>query len=83
MMFRAAEPDAMQCAEPGQDLLTDAGQAARALVAPRPDPVRISPAMRAPTHCIEHNLSCYDTRSTTIWTHARRSGHPTEVHCAE
>ena len=57
---RAVELDAMERAEPGQDLLTGAGQAERALLSSRPDPVRVPPVR-----------------------HARRSGHPTEVHCAE
>ena len=49
---RAAELVGMERTEPGQDLLTGAGQAARALLAPRPDPVRVSPALRVPSRCI-------------------------------
>ena len=39
----------MQRAEPGEDLLTGAGQA---LLAPRPDPVRGPPVLRVPSSCI-------------------------------
>ena len=46
---RAAELVAMRRAEPGQDLLTGAGQA---LLAPRPDPVRVPPTLCGPSHCI-------------------------------
>ena len=46
---RAAELVAMRRAEPGQDLLTGAGQA---LLAPRPDPVRGPPVLRVPSSCI-------------------------------
>lgn len=49
---RAAELVGMERTEPGQDLLTAAGQAARALLAPGPDPMRVSPALRIPSRCI-------------------------------
>lgn len=63
----------MQRAEPGEDLLTGAGQA---LLAPRPDrcAVHQSFAFRHLVSC--HDISCYDAKSATIWPHAQAERPP-------
>ena len=64
----------MQRAEPGEDLLTGAGQA---LLAPRPDPVRGPPVLSRSVIIVSCNdISCYDAKSATIWPHAQAERPP-------